>query len=78
MNEEITGAEPLLLRAEEAAKLLSLSRSTVFQMIATGELPCVRVGRAVRVSRSGLERWVRDRSGEPAPFQEPKNLTRRT
>ena len=59
---------PLLLRAEEAAKLLSLGRSTVFQMLATGELPAVRVGRAVRVPRAALEQWVRERSGEaPAP-----------
>ena len=53
---------PLLLRAEEAAKLLSLGRTTIFQMMASGELPCVRVGRAVRVPRTALERWVRERS----------------
>jgi len=55
---------PLLLRAEEAAQLLSLGRSTIFQMLATGELPAVRVGRAVRVPRAALERWVRERSGD--------------
>lgn len=68
MKPEITEVEaPLLLRAEEAAKLLSLGRSTVFQMMATGELPCVRIGRAVRVPRTALERWVRARSGEEGP-----------
>ena len=55
---------PLLLRAEEAAKLLSLGRSTVFQMLAAGELPAVRVGRAVRVPRAALERWVREQTEE--------------
>lgn len=61
------GELPLLLRAEQAAKLLSLGRTTVFQMMASGELPCVRIGRAVRVPRSALERWVRAQSGEPEP-----------
>jgi len=58
LNDEM----PLLLRAEEAAKLLSLGRSTVFQLLATGELPAVRVGRAVRVRRSDLERWIERRA----------------
>ncbi len=52
----------LLLRAEEAAKLLSLGRSTVFAMLAAGELPVVRIGRAVRIPRRELEVWVRDRT----------------
>lgn len=49
---------PLLLRAEEAARLLGLGRSTVFALLATGELPSVRVGRSVRVSRSAVERFI--------------------
>ena len=57
------GDQPLLLRAEEAARLLGLGRSKVFAMMAAGELPgVVRIGRSVRVSREALERWVRDRS----------------
>ena len=64
MTEPRTHEAPLLLRAEEAAKLLSLGRTTVFQMMASGELPCVRFGRAVRVPRASVERWVRERSGE--------------
>ena len=53
---------PILLRAEEAAKLLSLGRTTVFALMASGDLPCVRVGRAVRVPRVAVERWVRERT----------------
>ena len=41
----------------------------MFQMMATGELPCVRIGRAVRVPRSALERWVRAQTGEPEPIE---------
>jgi len=54
--------EPLLLRAEEAARLLSLGRSKVFEMMAAGELPgVVRFGRAVRISRAALEAWIKER-----------------
>ncbi len=57
--------EPLLLRAEEAARLLSLGRSKVFEMMAAGELPgVVRFGRAVRISRSALETWIKEREAE--------------
>jgi excisionase family DNA binding protein len=49
---------PLLLRVPEAARLLSVSRSTLYQLVAAGEVPVVRVGRSVRVVRRELERWV--------------------
>jgi len=57
---------PILLRAEEVARLLSLGRTTVFALIASGELPCVRVGRATRVPRTAVERLVRERTEEAA------------
>lgn len=49
---------PLLLRAEEAARLLGLGRSTVFGLLATGDLPAIRVGRSVRVSRTAIEQFI--------------------
>lgn len=51
----------LLLRAEEAAKILAIGRSKVFQLLASGELPAIRIGRLVRVRRSDLERWIEER-----------------
>lgn len=35
-------AEPLLVRVEEAARLLSLSRSTIYEMLDAGELASYR------------------------------------
>jgi excisionase family DNA binding protein len=58
--------EPLLLRADEAAKLLQLSRSKVYAMLQTGELPCVRIGRSVRIAQNSLMAWVAERSPVPA------------
>ncbi len=54
--------DALLLRAEEVAKILSLGRSTIFQMLASGELPRVKVGRAAGIPRSGVEAWIRART----------------
>ena len=40
---------PVLLRIPDAARLLDVSRSTVYQLIASEQLPVVRIGRSVRV-----------------------------
>lgn len=48
----------LLLRVTEAARLLGVSRTTLYQLIAAGEIPVVRIGRSVRIVRSELERRV--------------------
>jgi excisionase family DNA binding protein len=45
---------PLLLRVPEVARILSLSRSRTYEMIHTGELPFVRMGKSVRVPRKAL------------------------
>ena len=53
-------SDALLLRPSEVAELLSLSRSTVYNLIARGELPgVVRLGGAsVRIHRGVLEDWL--------------------
>lgn len=56
--------QPILLKADEAARLLGIGRSKAFAMIASGELPgVVRIGRSVRVHRVALERWLAERAG---------------
>jgi excisionase family DNA binding protein len=39
---------------QEVADLLSLDRGTVYRLIASGRIPAVRIGRAVRVSHKTL------------------------
>jgi excisionase family DNA binding protein len=60
MSEGRQGAviEPLLLRANEAAIVLGIGRTKVFEMLASGELPAIRIGRCVRVPKDRLERWI--------------------
>ena len=52
----------ILLRAEEVAARLRLGRSTVYDMIKSGQLPSLRVGRSVRVPLQALTEWVASRT----------------
>lgn len=51
-------SQKLLLRPKKAFELLDIGRSTGYAMIASGELPSVRIGRAVRVPVDALKQWV--------------------
>lgn len=56
-----TGGPALLLTAEQAARMLSVSRSRVYEWLQTGELPSVTLGRSRRVTRRALEQFVAER-----------------
>jgi excisionase family DNA binding protein len=48
----------LLLTVREAAALLAVGRTTLYELIADGQLGTVHIGRAVRVPRAELEAFV--------------------
>ena len=54
----------LLLKCEEAAKRLSMGRAKVYLMAASGELPAIRIGRAIRIPADALREWVRQKQVE--------------
>jgi excisionase family DNA binding protein len=53
--------EAELINVREASTLLSMSKSKIYEMLSTGELPSVRIGRAVRVPVKGLAAFVQNR-----------------
>lgn len=55
--------ERLVLTPQETANLLGISRSKAYELLAAGELPSVRIGRAVRVPVEGLHRWIDKNTG---------------
>jgi excisionase family DNA binding protein len=57
MSEHQLLAEPLL-NAEEAARLLKVPRSTLYELVRSRELPHVRVGRTLRFTRQDLSAWI--------------------
>jgi excisionase family DNA binding protein len=51
--------ERLLLRPEEVAGILGVGRTKVFELIRTGELRSIKLGRSRRVSTDALAFYVR-------------------
>ena len=50
--------EPVLLRVTEAATVLSVGRSSVYELIQAGELPVVHIGRSVRVPARAVREFA--------------------
>lgn len=58
---EIYAMEPLFLRPVEAARLLSVSRTRIYELLNTGSLPAVRLeGRTWRIPRAAIEKLAAD------------------
>ncbi len=57
----MTDNDHKLLRVNEGAAFLSLSSSKVRRMIDEGELPAVRLGRAIRLQIADLQEYVATR-----------------
>ncbi len=49
---------PLLLRARRAAEILAISPRKLWELTNRGEIPCVRIGRAVRYDPNDLAFWI--------------------
>jgi len=51
-------ASPLLLTPEEAARALRVSRSKLYELARTGQIPTIRIGSVLRVPRRRLEALI--------------------
>ena len=62
MGDETTSARlvvrPLLVSVEEAAGLLGIGRTTLYELIRHGEVRPIRIGRCVRIPQRELEAYV--------------------
>ncbi len=58
--------EKLLLRVTEAAQVLGMGRSKVYEMAKAGEIPAIYIGRAVRVPADALRQWVEQQNKDQA------------
>src|SRR5262245_61584078 len=57
---------PLLLTVPEAARLLAIGRSALYQLIWVKAITPVRIGRSVRFTFAELERFVAERAAAAA------------
>ena len=51
--------EPQWLSVKDLMTLTGLGRTKCYELIASGELEAIKVGRAVRVSKDNVEEWTR-------------------
>lgn len=51
-------AEPMLLTVRQVEAALQLGRTRTYELLRSGQLPMLRVGRLIRVSRIALEVWI--------------------
>jgi excisionase family DNA binding protein len=81
--------EKLLLRGQEVAEALNISRALAYRWMAAGILPIVRVpgGRSIRVPQQALLKWIeastagageRVRTAEPVDPKPRPQARRRT
>lgn len=54
--------EPAVLRVSEAGTYLGVSADTVRRIIRAGDLPHARVGNSIRIPRTDLETYLKDRT----------------
>ena len=58
--------DPLVMSVVEAARLLGISKTLAYNLVARQELPSLRLGGRVRIPRRALERLTESRR-EPSP-----------
>lgn len=54
--------QPILFTIEEAAKLLRLSRTTLYELMWSDQLVPIRIGRRIRFTRACLEQLIEELS----------------
>jgi excisionase family DNA binding protein len=49
-----------VLRPSEVAPMLGVTTGRVYQLIAAGVIPAVRIGKALRIPRAAWESWLEE------------------
>ena len=62
---ETTTLQGTLLKPREAAQILNISRSLVYKLISSGEIPVVRIKSTVRIKASDLDEYIFKNSYHP-------------
>lgn len=62
MNTSAPNTGPLLYRIPEAAAILAMSRTVVYELIQRGELQVVHIGASARVTAASLRAFVEQRA----------------
>ena len=55
---------PRLIRVEDAAKLLNIGRSAVYDLIRSGRLRSVKIGKSRRIPREAVDEVIASLAGD--------------
>ena len=69
------GVDKLLYTPAEAAHALGVCRSTLYVLMANGDIPSIRIGSARRVPANGLRRYI-SKLSEPTTSGERAQVSR--
>ncbi len=57
-NRLILAELPPVLTVDEARRVLRIGRRQLYRAIARHDVPALKLGRSIRIPRSGLEAWL--------------------
>lgn len=57
--------EPICLRVNEAARMIGVGRTKLYELIAAGEVETIKLGTATRIMTSSLHDLIRRQRGHP-------------
>ncbi len=63
----------IAITTEEAAEMLGLSMTTMYELVHAEGFPSMRIGKKILISVEGLQNWLNERSGTGAKKQVVKN-----
>ena len=53
--------EPICVRVNDAARMIGIGRTKLYELISSGELETVKIGKATRITTASLHRLVERR-----------------
>lgn len=57
--------DPICVRVNEAARMIGVGRTKLYELIAAGEVETVKLGKATRITTASLHDLVRRQRGAP-------------
>ena len=61
----ISPPDPICVRVNDAARMIGVGRTTLYALIAAGEIEAIKIGKATRITTASLKALVtRQRAGE--------------
>ena len=49
---------PLVLRVEDLTQILSIGRNTAYELVRSGEIKSIRIGRSYRITRDAIAEYL--------------------